>query len=96
MTPSVMHKFDDVSGADVGTLAMQQALSAHSNHSDMWIADDATMDDCMTFACCVTTRESSMCFQSYQTLTTLNYDMRVPAFFIGQKPDSKDRPPKQL
>lgn len=96
MAHSVMHQLDIIPEVDVGSPALQQAQSAHGEHADMLAADDATMDDCMSFACCVITREISESFQSYRYLSTLNYEMRSPAFLIGLKPGSTDRPPKIL
>jgi hypothetical protein len=77
----------------------QTSESTHPEHAqsaDLSTASGDPMKECVSFSCCLTTREDSVLAQAWQYFSTLNFDKSSQAFFVEYKPGSKDRPPKHL
>jgi len=68
----------------------------HAEPTDIPSAPSDSMKDCVSFSCCLITREEPVLLQAWRHLSTLNFDKSGQAIFVDFKPGSKDRPPKDL
>jgi len=96
MQTSAMQAMDDLGFVDQGDHTTQATHKEYVQPTDMQLARGDAMDECVAFSCCLITRDEPVFLQSWESLSTLNYDMRSPSFSVAFNPGAKDRPPQHL
>jgi hypothetical protein len=68
----------------------------HAQSADLPAPHGDPMKDCVSFSCCLTSREGSVLLQAWQYFSTLNFNKINQLILVEFKPGSQDRPPKHL